>query len=135
VPARNIVFLSIAIGYAEIIGSKDVFIGVSYIDYSGYPDCRPEFIESFQKMANLGTKPGIEGQPIQIHTPLIHLSKAETVRLGLQLGVDYSVSVSCYRADAEGRACGTCHSCALRKKGFKEARVKDPTRYYIQEAS
>lgn len=130
VPARNTIFLSIALGYAESIGAHDIFLGVSHIDYSHYPDCRPEYIAAFEKMANLGTKEGVEGRSYKIHTPLMYLSKAETVQLGLSLGVDYSLTVSCYRADSTtGAACGTCDSCVLRKKGFEEAGIVDPTVY------
>lgn len=130
VPARNTIFLSIALGYAETIGAHDIFLGVSHVDYSGYPDCRPEFIEAFQKLANLATKDGVEGKKITIHTPLMALSKAETIRLGIANGVDYSMTVSCYRADPiTGAACGICDSCTYRKKGFEEADVKDPTLY------
>jgi 7-cyano-7-deazaguanine synthase len=129
VPARNTIFLSIALGFAEVLGAKDIFIGVSFVDYSGYPDCRPEYIQAFQTLANLATKMGIEEGGIHIHTPIIHLSKAETIRLGTSLGVDYSITVSCYQADKEGRACGKCDSCALRKKGFTDANLLDVTRY------
>ena len=129
VPARNTVFLSIALGWAEILDAQDIFIGVSAIDYSGYPDCRPEYIEAFQAMANLATKKGIEGSSIIIRTPLIHLNKAETIQLGLTLGVDYRKTVSCYQATEHGTACGRCDSCLLRKKGFQEAGLEDPTRY------
>ncbi len=129
VPARNTTFLSIALGYAEIIHAQAIFIGVSAVDYSGYPDCRPEYIEAFQHLANIATKTGIEGNPIKIITPLIHLSKAQTIKLGLTHGVDYSTTVSCYRADENGLACGECDSCFLRKQGFKDAGVGDLTRY------
>ena len=129
VPARNTTFLSIALGYAEILDASSVFIGVSSIDYSGYPDCRPEYIEAFQKMANLATKKGVEGSSIKIETPLIALSKAETIMKGLELGVDYSKTISCYRANEQGRACGACDSCILRKEGFEKADIKDPTHY------
>ena len=129
VPARNTVFLSFALGWAEVIGAHDIFIGVSAVDYSGYPDCRPEFIASFENLANLATKAGVEGQAFKIHTPIIHLSKAETIQKGLPLGVDYSLTVSCYQADQQGRACGKCDSCRLRKKGFADAGVEDVTRY------
>ncbi|ODN43898.1 7-cyano-7-deazaguanine synthase QueC [Piscirickettsia litoralis] len=130
VPARNTIFLSMALGWAEVLGAQDIFIGVSEVDYSGYPDCRPEYIEAFANMANLATKAGVEGNKLNIHAPLSHLSKAETIQLGLKLGVDYRLTVSCYRADHEGRACGQCDSCAYRKKGFIEAGVEDPTPYY-----
>ena len=132
VPARNTILLSIALGYAEIIGADAIFTGTSSVDYSHYPDCRPEYLEAFQKMANLATKRGAEGHPIVIEAPLLHLSKAETVLLGLSLGVDYSLSTSCYRADENGLACGHCDSCFLRKKGFKEAGINDPTRHQPQ---
>lgn len=129
VPARNTVFLSIALGWAEELEADAIFIGVSAVDYSGYPDCRPAFIDSFKQTANLATKRGVEGNPISIETPLINLNKAETVELGLSLGVDYQATVSCYKASDEGLACGQCDSCYLRKKGFNEAGVADPTRY------
>ena len=129
VPARNTIFLSIALGWAEALGAYDIFIGVSCVDYSGYPDCRPEYIESFRQMAKLATKTGVEGNPIQIHTPLIYLSKAQTIQLGVALGVNYSQTVSCYQADDQGRACGHCDSCFLRQAGFKEAETNDPTLY------
>jgi 7-cyano-7-deazaguanine synthase len=129
VPARNIIFLSIALGYAEIIGAKSIFIGANAVDYSGYPDCRPEFIKAFQKVAETGTKAGVEGHAIKIETPIIDLSKAEIIKLGSKLGANYSLSVSCYRADNEGRACGECDSCYFRKQGFIEAGIADPTRY------
>lgn len=132
VPARNTIFLSFALGLAESIEARDIFIGVSAVDYSGYPDCRPEYISAFQKMANLATKMGIEENNINIHTPLIHLSKADTILLGLKLGVNYSNTVSCYRANTDGHACGRCDSCALRKKGFADAEVEDNTLYYEQ---
>jgi 7-cyano-7-deazaguanine synthase len=129
VPARNTIMLSIALGFAEIIQAEAIFIGVNAVDYSNYPDCRPEYIHAFQTMANLATKCGVEGQAFTIHTPLMHLSKAEIIQLGHSLGLDYSQTVSCYRADTDGRACGTCHSCHLRKKGFADAHLPDPTRY------
>lgn len=129
VPARNTVFLSIALGWAEVVDADAICIGVSSVDYSGYPDCRPEYIEAFEKLANLATKRAVEGQSIQIMTPLINLTKAETVQMGDQLGVDYSMTVSCYQADEQGAACGICDSCRLRKKGFAEAGLKDPTKY------
>jgi 7-cyano-7-deazaguanine synthase len=129
VPARNLTFLSYAVGLAEVLAAEAVYIGVSCIDYSSYPDCRPEFIQSFQQTANLATKAGVEGNPIAIKTPLIHLSKAETIQLGMKLGVDYANTVSCYQANSHGLACGRCDSCMLRKKGFTEAGVPDPTRY------
>jgi 7-cyano-7-deazaguanine synthase len=129
VPARNTVFLSIALGWAEVLGANDLFIGVSAVDYSGYPDCRLEFINAFQNMANLATKAAVEGSQVKIHTPLVTLSKAETILLGASLGVNYGQTVSCYQADEEGRACGKCDSCYLRRKGFQEAQLKDPTLY------
>ncbi|MEJ2567596.1 MAG: 7-cyano-7-deazaguanine synthase QueC [candidate division WOR-3 bacterium] len=129
VPARNLIFLSLALGWAEVLGSTDLFIGVNAVDYSGYPDCRLEFIEAFEKAANLGTKMGVEGKRITIHTPLISLSKSEIIEKGIDLGVDYSLTHSCYDPDGKGRACGRCDSCLLRKKGFKEAGVEDPTSY------
>ena len=129
VPARNTIFLAFALGWAEVLGIHDVFIGVNAVDYSGYPDCRPEFIEAFQFMANLATKVGVEGQQITIHTPLIALSKAEIIRQGIELGIDYALTVSCYAADEQGKACGVCDSCRLRKAGFEGIGVQDPTRY------
>lgn len=129
VPARNMTFLSFAVGLGEVLEAQDIFIGVNAVDYSGYPDCRPEFIEAFTRAANLGTKAGVEGRPFKIHTPLIHLTKAEIIQKGHALGVDYAMTVSCYQADAQGRACGVCDSCRLRKKGFEEAGVPDPTLY------
>ena len=129
VPARNIIFLSLALGWAEVLGADDIFIGVNQIDYSGYPDCRDEFIKAFEKAANLGTKGGVEGRRIEIHTPLISLTKSEIIKRGLELGVDYSLTHSCYDPDEKGRACGKCDSCLLRKRGFEEAGVEDPTSY------
>lgn len=129
VPARNTVFLSLALGWAEVLGAQDIFIGVNAVDYSGYPDCRPEFIAAFERTANLATKAGVEGHPFRIHTPLIHLTKAEIIQRGILLGVDYGLTVSCYDADEEGRACGRCDSCRLRAAGFKAAGVGDPTKY------
>jgi 7-cyano-7-deazaguanine synthase len=129
VPARNTVFLAIALGWAEVLQARDIFIGINAVDYSGYPDCRPEFITAFQQLANVATKAGVEGEPLRIRTPLITLSKAEIIREGVRLGVDYSLTVSCYQADAEGRACGRCDSCFLRREGFSVAGVPDPTRY------
>ena len=129
VPARNTIFLSYALAWAEVLGAQHIFIGVNAVDYSGYPDCRPEYISAFQTMANLATRAGVEGQEISIHTPLIDLSKAEIICSGLALGVDYSTTVSCYDADSEGRACGHCDSCRLRAEGFRAAGVEDPTRY------
>jgi len=129
VPARNTIMLSLALAYAEVLGADDLFIGVNAVDYSGYPDCRPEFIEAYQQMARLATKAGVEGGKVTIHTPLIDLTKAEIIRAGSTLGVDYSMTVSCYQADGEGRACGLCDSCRIRKEGFAAAEVPDPTRY------
>lgn len=129
VPARNTVFLSVALGWAEILEASAIFIGVSATDYSGYPDCRPDYIKSFQQMANLATKRAIQGSPLEIVTPIIDLTKAETIKLGLNLGVDYGLTISCYRANQAGEACGKCDSCHYRKKGFIEAGVVDPTRY------
>ena len=129
VPARNTVFLAYALGWAEVLQASDVFIGVNAVDYSGYPDCRPEFIAAFQNMANLATKAGVEGHAIKIHTPLIHMSKAQIIQQGLALGVDYALTVSCYSADTEGRACGLCDACRLRAEGFKAANAVDSTRY------
>ena len=129
VPARNTVFLSLALGWAEVLSAEAIFIGVNAVDYSGYPDCRPEYIEAFQTMANLATKTGVEGKLIQIKTPLIHLTKAEIIQKGTALGVDYSKTLSCYKPDAEGKACGLCDSCHLRKQGFESANLPDPTLY------
>jgi len=129
VPARNTIFLAFALGWAEVLNARDIFIGVNAVDYSGYPDCRPEFIEAFQKLADLATKAGVEGGHFTIHTPLITLSKAEIIKTGLALGVDYSQTVSCYAADPDGRACGLCDACRLRKNGFTAAGIADPTRY------
>ena len=129
VPARNTIFLSFALAWAEVLDASDIFIGVNALDYSGYPDCRPEYIAAFQAMANLATKAGVEGRPVTLHTPLIHWTKAETIRRGLELGVDYGMTLSCYDPDEEGRACGHCDSCLLRKRGFQELQVADPTRY------
>lgn len=129
VPARNTVFLAFALGWAEVLGAFDLFIGVNAVDYSGYPDCRPEFIQAFEKLAQLATKAGVEGQQFKIHTPLIDLSKAQIIRLGLDMGVDYAHTISCYSADENGKACGVCDSCRLRKAGFDAAGVDDPTFY------
>jgi 7-cyano-7-deazaguanine synthase len=130
VPARNTVFLSLALAWAEVLGATDLFIGVNAVDYSGYPDCRPEFIDAFQRLANLATKAGVEGESFSVHTPLIDLTKADIIRLGVELGVDYSLTVSCYQADPSGAACGKCDSCRLRRQGFENAGVPDPTRYF-----
>lgn len=129
VPARNTVFLAVAVGWAEVLEAQHIFIGVNAVDYSGYPDCRPEFIAAFQQVANLGTKAGVEGRGLAIQAPLQQFSKAEIMRLGVSLGLDYGLTVSCYSADAEGRACGVCDSCRLRRQGFLEAGLKDPTVY------
>ncbi len=129
VPARNTIFLSFALGWAEVLNLHDIFIGVNAVDYSGYPDCRPEFINAFQNLATLATKAGVEGNPFTIHTPLISLSKAEIIKLGTELSVDYQNTVSCYSADQQGRACGICDACRLRKIGFDAAGIIDPTRY------
>lgn len=129
VPARNTIFLAYALGYAEVVGSSDIVIGVNAVDYSGYPDCRPEFIDAFQAMANLATRSAIEGQQLRVHAPLVDLSKAQIVALGLANGVDYSLTVSCYQADSQGRACGRCDSCRYRQAGFAAAGVADPTHY------
>ena len=129
VPARNTVFLSLALGWAEVLGAHDIFIGVNAVDYSGYPDCRPEFIEAFERVANLATREGVEGRGFRIQAPLQNLSKAQIVQIGVQHGVDYGLTVSCYQADDDGRACGKCDSCRLRAAGFAAAGVADPTRY------
>jgi 7-cyano-7-deazaguanine synthase len=129
VPARNTVFLALALGWAEVLGAWDLFVGVNAVDYSGYPDCRPEYIAQFERLANLATKAGVEGGRFQVHAPLIHMSKADIIRTGSRLGVPYGETVSCYRADAEGRACGRCDSCRLRAAGFAAAGIPDPTRY------
>lgn len=129
VPARNTIFLSYALAVAEVTASRTIVIGVNAVDYSGYPDCRPEYIEAFTKMANLATKAGVTGQSLTIATPLLHLSKAAIIQLGTVLGVDYSLTVSCYQADSQGRACGVCDSCVLRQQGFLQAEIEDPTRY------
>ena len=129
VPARNTIMLSLALAWAEVLGSRDIFVGVNAVDYSGYPDCRPEYIAAFEKMANLATKAGVEGAKLSIHAPLINLSKADIIRTGSALGVDYGLTVSCYQADELGRACGVCDSCRLRAEGFAAAGVPDPTQY------
>lgn len=130
VPARNTVFLSLALGWAEVLQARDIFIGVNAVDYSGYPDCRPEFVEAFEVMANLATKAGVEGNGFRIQAPLQNLSKGQIVAAGTKLGVDYSLTVSCYQADVQGRACGKCDSCRLRAQGFADAGIADPTRYF-----
>ncbi|PLY03523.1 MAG: 7-cyano-7-deazaguanine synthase QueC [Desulfuromonas sp.] len=132
VPARNTIFLSFALGWAEVLGASDIFIGVNAVDYSGYPDCRPEFIDAFEQMANLATKAGVEGSPYHIHAPLIHLTKAEIIQQGLALGVDYGLTHSCYDPTPEGLSCGHCDSCRLRLKGFADAGAKDPVPYADQ---
>ncbi len=129
VPARNTIFLSLALGWAEVIGARALFIGVTAVDYSGYPDCRETFTHAFEKVANLGTRAGVEGGAFQIHTPLVTLSKAAIIQQGIRLGVDYGLTISCYQSDEEGRACGVCDSCRFRKQGFQEAGVADPTHY------
>jgi len=129
VPARNTIMLSLALAWAEVLQAQDIFIGVNAVDYSGYPDCRPEYIEAFERMANLATKSAIEGSPIRLHTPLLRLTKAEIIQEGTRLGVDYAMTVSCYQADEDGRACGVCDSCRLRRAGFAAAGLSDPTRY------
>ena len=129
VPARNTVFLALALGWAEVLNATDIFIGVNAVDYSGYPDCRPAFIEAFENLANLATKAGVEGARFKIHVPLMDCSKRDIIRLGLELGVDYGLTVSCYAADSEGLACRVCDACRLRRQGFEEAGVVDPTRY------
>ncbi|SEQ40336.1 preQ(0) biosynthesis protein QueC [Amphritea atlantica] len=129
VPARNTVFMSLALAWAEVLHAQHIFIGVNAVDYSGYPDCRPEYIAAFEQMANLATKTGVEGERLTIETPLIDLTKAEIIREGTRLGVNYGLTVSCYQADDDGRACGVCDSCRLRAKGFEDAGVADPTRY------
>jgi len=130
VPARNTLFLSLALGWAEVLGAWDIFLGANAVDYSGYPDCRPEFVRAFEELANLATRAGVEGRGrFRIRAPLMHMGKAEIIRAGMELGVDYSLTVSCYRADEAGYACGTCDSCRLRARGFAEAGVADPTLY------
>jgi len=129
VPARNTIMLSVALGWAEVLGANDLFCGVNAVDYSGYPDCRPEFVEAFEKLANLATKAGVEGAGIRVHAPLQFMSKADIVREGMRLGVDFAQTVSCYKADDAGRACGHCDACRLRAEGFAAAGVADPTRY------
>jgi 7-cyano-7-deazaguanine synthase len=129
VPARNTVMLALALGWAEVLDADAVYVGVNAIDYSGYPDCRPAFVEAFQALANVATKRAVEGRSIRVEAPLLHLSKAEIIRLGTSLGVDYSLTVSCYQADSDGRACGRCDACRFRAEGFREACVADPTDY------
>jgi len=129
VPARNTVFLALALGFAEVIGAHDIFIGVNAVDYSGYPDCRPEFISAFERLANLATRDGVEGKPFSIRAPLLHLSKAQIIQRGLGLGVDYGITISCYDPDKSGAACGQCDACRLRREGFLAAGIPDPTKY------
>ena len=129
VPARNTIMLSLALAWAEVLQAQDIFIGVNAVDYSGYPDCRPEYVAAFERMANLATQAAVEGKPLTLHAPLLHLTKAEIIRQGVQLGVDYALTVSCYQADEQGRACGRCDSCRLRSEGFQSAGVPDSTRY------
>lgn len=129
VPARNTIMLSLALGWAEILGARDIFVGVNAVDYSGYPDCRPAFIAAFERLTNLATKAGVEGHATKIHAPLIDLSKADIIRRGAALGLDYALTVSCYQADAQGRACGRCDACRLRREGFAAAGLPDPTTY------
>lgn len=135
VPARNTIMLALALGWAEVLGARDLFCGVNAVDYSGYPDCRPAFIEAFERLANVATKAGIEGAQIRVHAPLMQMSKADIVRRGRDLGVDFAFTVSCYQADAEGRACGHCDACRLRAQGFAAAGVADPTRYVAECAT
>ncbi len=129
VPARNTIMLSLSLAWAEVLQAQDIFIGVNAVDYSGYPDCRPEYVAAFERMANLATKAAVEGKHLTLHAPLINLSKAHIIERGIALGVDYALTVSCYQADDEGRACGVCDSCRLRRAGFEAARIPDPTRY------
>jgi 7-cyano-7-deazaguanine synthase len=129
VPARNTIFLSIALGWAEVLGISDIFIGVNAVDYSGYPDCRPQYIEAFEKMANLATRAGVEGKHLTIHTPLISMTKKEIIKQGVDLGLDYGITVSCYQASTTGEACGRCDSCLIRKRGFAASGIADPTLY------
>lgn len=129
VPARNTMMLALALGWAEVLGARDLFVGVNMVDWSGYPDCRPQFIEAFERLAVEATKAGVEGQPWHIHAPLIHWSKARIIREGVRLGLDYGITISCYQADGEGRACGRCDACRIRREGFEQAGVPDPTRY------
>ena len=131
VPARNTVMLALALAWAEVLEARDIFIGVNAVDYSGYPDCRPEFIAAFEHMANLATRAGVEGAKLHIHAPLQHMSKAQIIQRGMLLGVDYAQTVSCYQADADGRACGVCDACRLRRQGFAQAWVADPTIYTV----
>jgi 7-cyano-7-deazaguanine synthase len=132
VPARNTIFLACALGYAEVIGARHIYIGVNAVDYSGYPDCRPAFIKAFEQLANLATRAAVEGRTLTVHAPLIELSKADIIRRGLALGLDLAMTVSCYQPDAAGRACGRCESCRIRREGFEAAGIDDPTRYQQQ---
>jgi 7-cyano-7-deazaguanine synthase len=134
VPARNTIMLSLALAWAEVLKAQDIFFGVNAVDYSGYPDCRPEYVAAFERMANLATKAAVEGKALTVHAPLLHLSKAEIIQAGLLLGVDFSITVSCYQADEQGHACGVCDSCRLRRTGFEIAGIPDPTRYRISDA-
>jgi 7-cyano-7-deazaguanine synthase len=129
VPARNTIMLALALAWAEVLGAQDIFVGVNAVDYSGYPDCRPEFVRAFEALANLATKAAVEGTPLKVHAPLIDMTKAQIIAEGGRLGVDFGLTVSCYQADAAGRACGVCDSCRLRRAGFADAGVADPTRY------
>ncbi len=129
VPARNTIMLSLALAYAEVSGADHIYFGANAVDYSGYPDCRPDYMRAFEALANLATKAAVEGRPLRLHTPIIELSKADIIRRGTALGVDYALTVSCYQADADGRACGACDSCRLRRAGFEQAGIADPTRY------
>lgn len=129
VPARNTIMLTLALAWAEVLGAQDIFFGVNAVDYSGYPDCRPEYVAAFEGLANLATQAAVEGKPLKLHAPLLHMSKAEIIRQGIELGVDFALTVSCYQADSAGRACGVCDSCRLRRVGFDEAGIGDVTRY------
>jgi len=133
VPARNTIMLSLALAWAEVLNAQDIFFGVNAVDYSGYPDCRPEYVESFERMANLATKAAVEGKPLTVHAPLLHLSKAEIIQQGTKLNVDYAMTVSCYQANEQGEACGLCDSCRLRREGFNTAGTTDPTRYSAKQ--
>lgn len=135
VPARNTIMLSLSLAWAEVLGAQDIFIGVNALDYSGYPDCRGEYVKAFQEMANLATKSAVEGQKITVHAPLIDMTKAQIIALGGNLGVDYAMTVSCYQADSQGHACGKCDSCRLRREGFAKAGISDPTRYVLKVSS
>lgn len=134
VPARNTVMLSLALAWAEVLGARHIFIGVNAVDYSGYPDCRPDFIAAFEHMANLATQAAVEGEPVHIHAPLQHLSKADIIQLGNAMGVDYALTVSCYQSDSQGQACGVCDACRLRRAGFDAAQMRDPTSYFTKPA-